>query len=86
VTSFQDPEFPARTNTSQNAGSADIGSTAHVSALVPTDVAIETVAAPVAAADDAGPEGDAELHAGSATAAASAPAAVSARTRTAAPG
>ena len=54
VTSFQEAEFPARTNTSQNAGSADIGSTAQVSALVETDVAMERAAAPGAV--EAAPE------------------------------
>jgi hypothetical protein len=43
VTSFHDPEFPARANTSQNAGSADIGTTAQSSAVVAIEVAMETV-------------------------------------------
>ena len=47
VTSFHHTEFPARTNTCQNAGSADIGTTAQLSAVVPIEVAIETASGTV---------------------------------------
>ena len=42
VTSFHDPEFPARANTSQNAGFAAMGTTAQLSVPAATEVAIET--------------------------------------------
>jgi hypothetical protein len=53
VTSFHDPEFPARANTSQNAGSADMGTTAQLSAPEAIDVAIETAADAPSPAPDA---------------------------------
>src|ERR1700733_9339307 len=77
VTSRHVPEFAARSNTSQKAGSADIGTTAQSSALVAIEVAIETVpdATPPVPADA---DDDAEdPHAATAPVAASVTAAAS---------
>ncbi len=76
VTSFHDPEFPARANTSQNAGSADIGTTAQSSAVVAIEVAMETVPDATPAAPDAD-EAVEDPHAATAPAAASITAAAS---------
>jgi hypothetical protein len=75
VTSFHVPEFPARANTSQNAGPADIGTTAQLSAAVAIEVAIESVPDAAPPAPDASPgadEDDEDPHAATAPAATSA--------------
>src|ERR1700761_9246547 len=60
VTSFHDPESAARENTCQNTGSADIGTTAQSSAVVASEVAIETVPGATPPAPDADADEGAE--------------------------
>src|ERR1700729_1869314 len=65
VTSRHAPEFAARANTSQNAGPADIGTTAQSSALVAIEVAMEAIAGappPVPGADADADEDAEEPH------------------------